>query len=151
MATVGILVSPLGDLVVERLSGPGHSDAGRTSLYAQSLDLGAASPLVGHGAPQPNLADPDGPSVGTHGQLWLLLVSHGAPAVVLYVLFFATAWFAAARWRAPHAIWLETVLVIGAVQFPIYELVPAQTITLAVVAGCCLRGHAAQRRRDARP
>lgn len=142
-----VLVSPVGDLVVDRLTGPGHSDQGRTSLYEQALDLAAASPLVGHGAPQPNELDPEGPSIGTHGQLWLLLVAHGVPAVLLYVAFFAVAWVAALRWRAPHAVWLEACLVIAAVQFPIYELMPVQTITLAVVAGLALRGRRTERQR----
>lgn len=151
VVAVAVLLSPLGGLLADRLDGPGHSDAGRTSLYVQAIELGRESPVVGHGAPQPNREEPGGTSIGTHGQLWLLLVSHGVPGVVLYVAFFATAWFAAVRWRAPHAVWLEAVLVVGAVQFPIYELLPAQTVALAIVAALCIRGHRAQVLREARP
>lgn len=146
---ITVLVSPLGTLVSERLDGPGHSDEGRLSLYTQAIDLTQASPLVGYGAPQPNQEDPDDSSIGTHGQLWLLLVSHGVPAALLYVGFFAWAWYAAVRWRARHAVWLEATLVAGAVQFPIYELLPAQTITLCVVAAVALRGYADQQAREA--
>lgn len=149
IAIGGLLVSPVGDLVVDRLDGPGHSDEGRTSLYTQAIGLTIESPLVGHGAPQPDPLDPEGASIGTHGHLWLLLVSHGVPAALLYVTFFASAWVAALRWRAPHAVWLETALVIAAVQFPFYELQPVQTITMAIVAALALRGHREQRRRSA--
>lgn len=145
---VGIWASPLGDLVAQRLDGPGHSDAGRRSLYVQSVELTAASPIVGHGAPQPNPDGPEAPSIGTHGQLWLLLVSHGVPGLLLYLGFFGTAFVAALRWRAAHSVWLEGTLLVGAVQFPIYELLPGQTIVLAIVAGLCLRGLRAQRVRE---
>ncbi len=143
------LASPLGELVLAR-SETGHSDAGRASLYSHAIDLTAASPVVGWGAPQPNPDDPSGPSIGTHGQLWLLLVSHGVPAALLYAGFFALAWIAAFRWQAPHAVWLEATLVVAAVQFPIYELVPSQTLVLAVVAGLALRGLRDEQAREAR-
>lgn len=149
VVVAAVLLSPLGDLVEARTDGPGHSDAGRAQLYEQSTELALSSPVVGHGAPQPNELDPDGPSIGTHGQLWLLLVSHGIPGAVLYVAFFALGWFAALRWRAPHAVWLEATLVVGAVQFPVYELLPEPTVILAVVAAMAIRGHHQQQRRHA--
>ena len=133
------LASPLGSLVLAR-SETGHSDAGRASLYAGAIDLTIESPVIGWGAPQTNPLNPTGASIGTHGQLWLLLVSHGVPAAILYVGFFALAWVAAFRWQAGHAVWLEATLVVAALQFPIYELMPTQMFTLVVVAGLTLRG-----------
>lgn len=150
VVVVGALASPLGDVVSQRLTGPGHSDEGRTSLYTQAAELTLESPVVGHGAPQPNARGPEEPSIGTHGQLWLLLVSHGLPAAILYVAFFAAAWWAAFRWRAPQAVWLEAVLVVAAVQFPVYELLPEPTILLCVVAGLAIRGRRDQLLRDLR-
>lgn len=149
LVLAAVLLSPLGDLVQARTEGPGHSDEGRSQLYEQAVELTLESPVVGHGAPQPNELDPEGPSIGTHGQLWLLLVSHGLPAAVLYIGFFGLAWLAALRWRAPHAVWLEATLVVGAVQFPIYELLPEPTIILAVVAGLAIRGYRRQERAGA--
>ena len=48
----------------------------RSSLYRQSLDSVAGSPVFGYGAPIAS-SDPNDHRSGTQGQVWMLLVSHG--------------------------------------------------------------------------
>jgi len=101
-----IVVSPAGALIAERLES-GHSDEGRAALNAAAVDAAVSSPVLGYGAGRALIgsensiaigATPDCPQcgnldVGSDGQFWLLLISHGFPGVFLYAGFFLVlAW-----------------------------------------------------------
>jgi hypothetical protein len=118
----------------------GHSDTRRLSLYEQSIEAAGQSPLIGHGGPIPDSRDPNGPPVGTHGQVWLLLVSHGYPAAITFVGFLAYLLLRTRLARRENFVfWVHIMLAIAVVQMPFYFLIPSQLPVLMVAAGFALR------------
>jgi len=101
LAAVLVAASPLGGLVKERLDNP-HSNGTRTTLSAQAFEAAVTSPVIGYGTTRnaqgsrQSIAigkSSDCPqcgnfAIGSNGQLWLLLISHGFAGVALYAGFF---------------------------------------------------------------
>jgi polysaccharide biosynthesis protein PslJ len=134
---IGVVAgTSLGD-VVEQRAGPGHSDDARLDLYQQAIELTARSPVIGHGAPQESLRG--GASVGTHGQLWLLLVSYGIPGTLLYLAWYATVLVRTRRPGDPMLTWMRTTLVISLVQLPYYEHLPVPLFVIVTAGALALR------------
>lgn len=115
------------------------SNDARLSVYSQSLSAVAASPLLGHGAPIP-AADPNDPFVGTQGQLWMLLVSHGPVAAAAWVIFFG-AMFARGHTRGdPIGLAAGTTLLVSLLQLLFYGLLPYGLPLVMVAAAVAARG-----------
>lgn len=102
-----VMVSPVGALLVQRLAS-GSSTEDRGSLYLDTFEASLRAPIFGYGAPRP-AAEPWLPSLGTQGQLWTVMFSHGLPALVLFMAWFGVA--ALVAWRASTMV----ATVLGAV------------------------------------
>jgi hypothetical protein len=136
---VGILwFTPLHQLISDRFAHP-HSNERRLELYQESVDSVRRSPLLGFGAPRPSDISSTAPAVGTQGQLWLVLFSHGFPGLILFVAWFATAWWKTRGTDPPDAFLAHLVLLVAFVQMPFYGWIPAQLVLLMVAAGLGLR------------
>lgn len=137
--TLTLAVSPLGNLIGERIAN-GHSDTGRLFLYGQVIDQIQDSPWVGYGAPRVNEERPNLPSVGTHGQFWTVLYSHGLPGTVLYIMFaFGLAW-RTLRNQDDVGVWIHVTPALVPMLMWYYDLIN-QPIFLVYVAGAlALRG-----------
>jgi O-antigen/teichoic acid export membrane protein len=129
-----LVLSPLGGLIQTRIATP-HSDKGRETRDATAIQLVTSeSPVIGFGAPQPS-DDPTAPAIGTHGQLFLVLISQGIPG---FALFFG--WFLYVLWRtrrsgSPIRFWAHVVILTFLVLSPFYELVAFQLpIVMAAMA-----------------
>lgn len=105
------------------------SDETRSGLYQEALDGALESPLLGYGAPRPSELNPDGPPVGTHGQLWMVLYSHGFLAAACFAGFFGLT-FLMTRPTTPVLRWSRVALLIGLLQLPIYGHLPQQLFVL---------------------
>jgi hypothetical protein len=135
VAIIGLILgfSPLRGLIEQRFEHQ-HSNQGRLTLYTQATAGVLESPMLGYGSPQPN-DNPNFPSVGTQGQLWLLLYSHGFPGALLFV-----SWYGLVAWRLRRGrddlnLWMQVVVVISIIQLAFYGQVPAQLhITFAAMA-----------------
>jgi len=106
-----VLASPFGSILQDRVVSQ-HSLSARSFIVEKAIDGSVASPLLGWGGPRQPEGNPvsrvagesaqcpscSPPSVGTHGQLWLVLFSHGFVGAVLFFGFFALAWW---RQRRP--------------------------------------------------
>lgn len=79
------VVSPAGTAFFERLETT-KSTVDRFSLYYMTLAELTESPLLGFGAPRPS-PFPWLPSLGTQGQFWTVLFSHGYVGAVLFMGF----------------------------------------------------------------
>jgi O-antigen ligase len=115
-----------------------ESNEGRLGLYQEAVEGTLQSPLLGYGAPRPS-DTPYAPSVGTQGQLWMVLFSHGFPGLMLFL-----AWFIWAAWRTrgaetPVRLWTHVILVIVIVQLPFYGMLPAAIYVVMVAAAVSLR------------
>lgn len=111
---VGVLVTPLGQTVVERLQHP-HSNTRRADLATGTLQSAMASPVVGFGSTRPvqgnfvsvaqgKTADCPKcqvPPFGTHGQLYRLVFTTGLLGAGLYFAFFGMRLWRHARSKDP--------------------------------------------------
>lgn len=130
----------MGHVVAERIAHPNTEV--RSDLYTQATDAAFASPVLGHGAPLPSSVY--GPSVGTHGQLWTLLVSQRFPGLTLFVGFFVTMLLL--TWRMSiWGLWPHAALVVALSQPAVYNLLPVQLHTVAIVIVLALRDVLARR------
>jgi hypothetical protein len=77
--------------------------------------------------------------VGTHGQLWLVLVSQGVPGLLLFLGWYAYLWVSTLKRRNPVAFWCHIVVVIAIVQLSFYEQLPPPFTIVAVAAALTLR------------
>ncbi|POM27132.1 hypothetical protein BTM25_15420 [Actinomadura rubteroloni] len=101
---VGMMVfalSPLSTMVKERAA-HGHSDNIRSTLAARSIEAAVSSPILGYGTGRalqgspssiaigrtPDCKQCGNSTVGSTGQLWLLLISNGFVGTVLFFGFF---------------------------------------------------------------
>jgi hypothetical protein len=127
-------ILPVQQLLQERVSST-NSNRTRLSVYQQAVVGVARSPLLGYGAPRPAEEGPGAPSVGTQGQFWMVLFSHGIPGAALFV-----GWYLASLWhsrktRTTPWLWAHVVLFIGVIQLPFYGQLPEQLfILMAAVA-----------------
>jgi O-antigen ligase len=137
-----VTLTPLKAKIDERLATP-HSNERRVLLYEEALQGVTESPLFGYGAPRPSTWNPNAPSVGTQGQIWLVLFSNGLPGT-----FFFLGWFGYAFWRLrradrPFGFWCHVLLLIMFVQLPVYGLLPTQIhiVMLALALAWRERAH----------
>ncbi len=141
-------VLPVKQLLEQRLTSSSTNQT-RASLYAEARDRVASSPLLGYGAPRPSEAGGSGPAVGTQGQFWMVLFSHGIPGAALFVGFYVWAVWRTRRALTPPWFWAHVTVVIGLLQLPIYGMLPAQLSTVMLAAAMALREEEALARRRA--
>lgn len=127
-----MLVIPVAELISQRVSSS-HTNTDRMAVYLEVLRRVGDSPFIGFGAP----ANVDTVSaevpIGTQGQLWMVLYSHGIPALLCYIGWFITVLVRCQRAVSPAGQWLAVVPLIGLVQIPFYGLVN-QNLTAAFFA-----------------
>ena len=132
-------LSPLRGLLADRFE-TGHSNDSRLTLYAEVLERIDESPLLGFGAPRDtNEADRNIPPVGTQGQFWMVLFSHGIPAAALFVGWFVLAFWRTRRGATPLQFWTNVSLLIACIQLPFYGMLPTQLMIVMVIAAIALR------------
>jgi hypothetical protein len=127
-----MVISPLGGLVLDRIATP-HSNEGRATLYTEAAEGALESPLLGYGSPRASEQDPNLPRVGTHGQLWLVLYSHGIPAVLFFGGWLLSAFWRTRRGKTSLDLWMHVVLFVALVQMAYYGMIPVP-IHIAMVA-----------------
>lgn len=121
------------------------SNSARAALYDETFHRTLESPLFGHGAPRPSqLLDI---SVGTQGQIWMLMFSFGFVGLGLFLWFLLGA--VVRTWRAPGTarLWLHSTLIALCALIVFYGLDTMQLLSVALVAAVLLRDPAAVRRR----
>jgi hypothetical protein len=138
LVTLLVLLTPLRGVIEDRLDTP-HSNEGRASLYLEATRGVLESPILGFGSPATSEINPNLPAVGTQGQLWLVLYSHGVPGLVFYLGWFLFAFFATRRGTSPLALWCNVVIFISLVQLPFYGHLAAQIQVIMVAAALSLR------------
>ena len=134
--------SPLLDILQKRLQTPNTGT--RQVLIQAAIDLVAGSPVVGYGAPVTvtTISNTNNVSVGTHGQLWTLLVSHGYPGAALYLGFFLFC-LIATRHLGHTAMWLQATIVVFITQALFYNALPVPLVLVMLAVALGVREHAA--------
>lgn len=142
VAYVATLFIPVGELIEARTS-TSDSTTDRLGLYEAALNLIKQSPLLGFGAPATVDTTRAAAPVGTQGQFWLVMISHGIPALVCFIAWFVAVMIRTFRAVSPAGQWLSTVPIIALVQLPFYGLTFhnltvaffAVSMALAAIAG----------------
>jgi O-antigen ligase/polysaccharide polymerase Wzy-like membrane protein len=138
---VGVVVlTPLGHLVMQSFgSTHGHSNSTRLSLYQQASSGANASPLFGYGSPQQAVGQPQTPAIGTQGQLWMVLYSHGYLAATMFVGFFLIMLWQTRKAAGPAGIWLHAAVLVALSQIVVYGWLPAELQVVMVAAALAYR------------
>ena len=141
LVAVGTLIfsfGPTRQLIDDRVNTP-HSNQGRSILYREAADSVGESPLLGYGAPRPSQANPNLPSVGTQGQFWLVLFSHGIPGAIFFTSFLVYACWRTRRAKSTVALWCHVVVLLALVQMPFYGLLSAQLHVVFIAIALAFR------------
>ncbi|WP_163511442.1 hypothetical protein [Fodinicola acaciae] len=150
---LAIVVSPLGEVINERLQHP-HSNNRRSALAVATVDsMMRGSPLVGFG----NTRDVQGnffsiagsgtpdcpacavPPLGTQGHLWLLLFSQGLVGTAFFLAFLLVRGFYAYRCRDPMAVVALALLLFFGIEMFVYDVLGPPVFTLMLALGLAWR------------
>ena len=110
-----------------------NSTVDRQSLYSATIEGATNSPLFGFGAPRPAVL-PWLPSVGTQGQVWTVMFSHGFVGLALFLGFFLLALPVVFRRTDWTGAVLGGVIVATLVESFYYGMMTGLTISLIAVA-----------------
>ena len=121
LAAIATLVIPVGDLIVARTSSS-DTTTDRLSLYREALVMAQHAPLLGYGGPVTVDTTTANAPVGTQGQFWQVLVSHGVPALLIFLAWFLVVAVRLGRAVSPAGQWMATVPVVAVVQSPFYGI-----------------------------
>jgi polysaccharide biosynthesis protein PslJ len=131
-----IVLSPLGALITSRVE-TGHSNEDRAGLAAAAVQGALERPLFGWGAPRPNVRDL--PSIGTHGQIWLVTFSHGFVGAAGFVCALVSFLWWTRRQSTTTGLWAHTIVLIGLVQLPFYLMIPNALFAVMAAVAVALR------------
>ena len=131
-----LLLTPLGDLIATRFA-TSHSNSDRTELATSAIRGALQRPIFGWGTPRPSGRNL--PSIGTHGQLWMVVFSHGFVGAIGFVGALGTFLIRTARQQSAAGLWAHAVIVIAIVQLPIYLMLPGQIFVVMGAVAVALR------------
>jgi O-antigen ligase len=133
-----LLFTPLRGVIEARFAHQ-HSNTGRETLYIEAAQSVLHAPLLGFGSPHPSEINPNLPSVGTQGQFWLVLYSHGLPGLVFYVGWYLVCFWQTLRGRSWLSFWCNVSIFIAIIQLPFYGQLPAQIQITMIAAALSMR------------
>ncbi|GAA2516903.1 O-antigen ligase family protein [Winogradskya humida] len=119
LAWVVTLVIPVMDLINNRVENT-ESTRDRADLYWQTINAVLHSPVLGFGAPRTVDTTTGAEPLGTQGQLWLLMYSHGIPALIVFLLLFLVIARRLSAAVSTPGKWLSVIPVIALILTPFY-------------------------------
>jgi polysaccharide biosynthesis protein PslJ len=137
-----VAFTPLKQLVEDRLTHP-HSNERRQDLAGEAIEGWKQSPIFGYGGPRESPNNPDAPQIGTHGQFYLVLFSHGLPGTLLFLGWWLWAFWISAKGATGPPLWAHVVIAIGMLEFFYYNMIPAQLHLMMLAAALAWRERAA--------
>jgi polysaccharide biosynthesis protein PslJ len=138
VVAAAVTLTPLERYVNDRLANP-HSNERRESLGAQAVQGSLESPVFGHGGPRPSQETPNAPEIGTHGHVYLVLFSQGIPGLAFFFGWWLWALLVSSRGTTGPPLWAHVLLVVGALEFFYYDMMPTQLHLMMVVAALAWR------------
>ena len=130
-------VLPAQDRLEHRVT-ESSSTEDRASLYTQAIDTIPESPILGHAVPQ-DPANPNLDPVGTQGQFWMILVSHGVGALVCFVGWFVIAFMGSLRRKDVTGLVANSVLLVAVMELLYYGSLPYGLPIMMMAAALALR------------
>lgn len=121
IGALATLFIPITDLISQRVDSS-DTNTDRLSLYTEVIRRVQESPWLGYGAPVNVDTVSAAAPIGTQGQLWMVLFSHGVPALICFLAWFVAAAVICARATSAAGQWLAVVPVVCLVQVPFYGM-----------------------------
>jgi O-antigen ligase len=135
-----VFATPLGGLAHDRLTSTNNSNTTRLTVYQETIDQVKASPLLGYGSPHGQIDRHQEAHVGTQGQLFMVLYSHGVPGLVFFASWLGYALVRSGRGRgSPARFWAHVALLILLVEMPYYNYMPTTLHLIMVGAALAWR------------
>lgn len=131
------LVIPVVDLITTRVDNSETNEA-RAGLYQEAILRVGGSPWLGFGTPLPSERAYQ-TSVGTQGQVWAVLFSHGYPGLLLFVGFFVWAFWATRGCPTTTEVWLHVVTLVALIQIGFYGFENQNMALFTVALGLAVR------------
>ena len=140
LALVGALVTltPLERYYSDRMTHQ-HSNERRSDLGELAVKGALERPLLGYGGPRESPDLPNAPDLGTHGQLYLVMFSHGLPGTAFFIGWWLWALWASRRGATGPPLWCHVVLLIGILEFFFYDMMPTQLHLMMLLAAVAWR------------
>lgn len=134
---VGAVALDAVDRITERTSVSSTTED-RAQLYQETFERTLESPLFGYGAPRPSHTE-GAPSAGTQGQVWMVMFSHGFPALLFFLAWLSWSFLATMQTRDPVRIGLTSVLLVILVESAYYGVATNGLILSMVIAAVLMR------------
>lgn len=128
---------PAAERLSERVDASSSTED-RVNLYAETFERTLEQPIFGYGAPRPSESS-TAPSVGTQGQFWMVMFSHGFPGVALFIGWLLWAYFRTIRERDPVSLACNTVLLLTVVESLYYGMMATGIMVAMLAAAVALR------------
>jgi O-antigen ligase len=136
LAVVAVSALPVEERLDNRLESSGTNES-RMTVYTETISAVAASPWFGYGAPRPT--ESTIVPLGTQGQVWMVLFSHGFVGLALFLGFFLLLIGKTIRNRTMFGITWNSVLIVLFVQSFYYGLLIQGLLLGMLVAAIALR------------
>ncbi|TFB16941.1 O-antigen ligase domain-containing protein [Microbacterium sp. 3H14] len=137
IAGIAAVALDVGSKLTDRVE-TSSSTEDRANLYEETFVRTLHSPLFGYGAPRPSFTD-GAPSAGTQGHLWMVMFSHGFPALICFMAALAWMFFATIRGRSTAMLILNTVQLVILVEVFFYGVLPNGLILTFPAAALAIR------------
>lgn len=137
IAVIAAVALDIGSKLTDRVE-TSSSTEDRANLYEETFVRTLHSPLFGYGAPRPSFTD-GAPSAGTQGHLWMVMFSHGFPALICFMAALVWMFFATARSRSTAMLVLHTVQLVIIVEVFFYGVLPNGLILTFPAAAVAIR------------
>lgn len=134
---VGAIALDVGGRLDNRVQ-VSSSTEDRVNLYSETFERTLESPLFGYGAPRPSEVE-GAPSVGTQGQIWMVMFSHGFPGLIFFMGWLLWSFLFTVHRNDPLRIGMKSVLLVIFVESFYYGVVPDGLILSMAVAAMLLR------------
>lgn len=131
-AFIAIVISPMGERLSNRVATTSSTED-RAQLYISTIVEVLSSPIFGFGAPRP-AALPWLPSLGTQGQVWTVLFSHGFVGAVLFISFLVSRWIRAVRRVDPAGAVFGGIILASIVESTYYGMMTGIMVTFVAIA-----------------
>lgn len=136
VAAAIFIVLPVAERLDNRLDVSG-TNTSRTTVYLESFQQVSRSPLFGYGAPRPT--ESTEVPLGTQGQFWMVLFSHGYVGIALFMSALILLALATLRRKDMMGMALNASLVVLVVQTLYYGLLFQGLAVAALVGAAALQ------------
>ncbi|MDJ0356118.1 O-antigen ligase family protein [Paenarthrobacter sp. PH39-S1] len=137
IAGIAVNVLPVQERLDQRTAKV-ESIVDRGNLYVETFDRTLESPVFGYGAPRPSERAGQ-PSVGTQGQIWMVMFSHGFVGLGLFLGWLVMLFLKTMRRTDVVGLVCNTIILVSLVEVFYYGILGAGLVIVMVAGALALR------------